>query len=125
MWILIVIIVVAGTIAAGASLLWDKERPLPVGGDCGTCHIGADSCERACLADAATKEVEYFDDEELDRYKGRASDSYTPAEVEEFRTVLDTLRGAALRAWGRSLTIRGINLPDEVKDEYILLREEE
>ena len=33
--------------------------------------------------EAATKEIEYYDDEELDRFAGRAADDYTDDEVEE------------------------------------------
>ena len=30
------------------------------------------------------KKIEYYDDEELDRFRGRPSNQYTDAEVEEF-----------------------------------------
>ena len=66
-------------------------------------------------------EVEYFDDEELDRFKGMASDSYTDEEIEEFRYVLYTMRTDEVADWNRSLTMRGINIPDGLKDEITLL----
>ena len=73
---------------------------------------------------AAAEPIEYFDDEELDRYQGRASDSYTSEEEEEFREVLMTTLTHEIGDWLRSLELRGINLPDGVKDEALLLMQE-
>ena len=124
MWILIVALVVLGTIAAGASLLWDKEAKITVGADCSTCNGENDRCEQTCMMEAAVKEVEYFDDEDLDRYKGRPSDGYTDDEAEEFREVLETMRPDEVKAWNRSLILREINMPDQLKDEYVMLAAE-
>jgi hypothetical protein len=68
-----------------------------------------------------SKGVEYYDDEELDRFRGRPSDSYTDAEVEEFREVLYTCHEEEVAGWSRSLQLRGIELPDELKDELFLI----
>ncbi len=73
--------------------------------------------------EAASEEIVYFDDEELDAYKGRASDSYSAEEVEEFREIMEEMSSEELRAWNRSLHLRGIDMPNELKDEYILLIE--
>ena len=73
--------------------------------------------------EAATKDIVYFDDEELDRYRGRPSDSYTDDEAEEFREVLFTMRPDETREWNRSLILRGVNVPDQVKDELTMLME--
>lgn len=121
MWILIVSLVVLGTIAAGASLLWDKDTKIEVGTDCSTCSGDDSKCEQTCMMEAAVKEIEYFDDEELDRFKGRASDDYTDDEAEEFREVMLTMQREEVKAWNRSLILREINMPDQVKDDYIIL----
>ena len=73
--------------------------------------------------EAATKDIVYFDDEELDRYRGRPSDSYTDNEAEEFREVLFTMRPDETKEWNRSLILRGVNIPDQVKDELTMLME--
>lgn len=65
----------------------------------------------------------YYDDEELDRYRGRPSDKYSPTEAEEFRTVLYELAPAEVEGWLTSLERRGVDLPDEVKDEAFMLME--
>lgn len=121
MWILIVALVVLGTIAAGASLLWDKEARIEVGTDCASCSGDNAKCEQECMMEAATKEVEYFDDEDLDRYAGRASDEYTDDEADEFREVMETMHQDEVKAWNRSLILRNISMPDQIKDEFILL----
>lgn len=70
-------------------------------------------------------EILYYDDEELDRFVGRSPDSYTPDEVEEFRDVLMTLRPDDVAGWARSVTQRRLELPPEVKDELLLLVNEQ
>mgnify|MGYP000532638952 CR=1 FL=1 len=61
--------------------------------------------------EAATRDIEYYDDEELDQYKGRPSDSYNDDEVQHFADVLFSLRPEDARGWARSLSLREINLP--------------
>ena len=78
-------------------------------------------CEKDSLLAAVSKGIEYYDDEELDRFRGRASDDYTDAEVEEFREVMFTCQDDEVAGWCRSLQLRGIELPDELKDELFLI----
>ncbi|MFS6555115.1 hypothetical protein VPJ68_06415, partial [Parabacteroides distasonis] len=61
------------------------------------------------------------DDEELDQYRGRPSDGYTDDEAEQFRDILYTMRQDEVAGWNRSLILRGINLPNQVKDEVVML----
>ncbi len=123
MWILIVALVVLGTIALGASLLWDKDAKIEVGADCSNCSGDNAKCEQTCMMEAAVKDVEYFDDEELDRFKGRASDAYTDEEADEFRAVMESMRPEEVKSWSRSLILRGLSMPDQIKDDYIMLAE--
>lgn len=78
-------------------------------------------CEKDSLLAAVSRDVEYFEDEELDRFRGHPSAGYTPGEVEEFEEVLTTMRPDEVPAWVRSLQLRGIELPDSLRDEVILL----
>ena len=71
--------------------------------------------------EASLRDIEYFDDEELDQYAGRPSDSYSDEEAEQFREVLYTMRPDEAAPWSRSLTLRGIAPPDQIKDELLLL----
>ncbi len=81
-------------------------------------------CEKDFLKSGDGRElVEYFDDEELDVYQGRKADAYTDGEAEEFREVLYTMQVYEVGDWLHSLQLRAIELPDQLKDEAILLLE--
>lgn len=79
------------------------------------------TCEKESLLAAVSRQIEYYDDEELDTYRGVASDAYMPEQVEQFRDVLYTMQEVEVAGWVRSLQLRGIELPDEVKDEVFLI----
>lgn len=97
-----------------------KEEPLvnPADMECCGQH---EVCEKESLLAAISKQIEYYDDEELDRFKGRGGDDYTEEEAEEFRNVLYTMRSEEVAGWVRSLQLRQVNLPDDVKDEVFLI----
>ncbi len=78
-------------------------------------------CEKDSLLAAVSKRIEYYDDEELDRFIGRAPEAYTGSEVELFREILYTMQDTDVAGWVRSLQLRGIALPDAVKDEVFLI----
>ena len=80
-----------------------------------------ETCEKDSLLAAVSKGIEYYNDEELDRFRGRYSDEYTEDEVEEFREVLLTCKDDEVAGWCRSLQLRGIELPDDLKDELFLI----
>ena len=71
--------------------------------------------------EAAIRDIEYFDDEELDAFKGRTADGYSDEEAEQFREILYSMRQEEVKDWTRSLVLRGIELPDQVKDEVYLM----
>src|SRR3712207_634986 len=73
---------------------------------CATCNGDDPKCEQECMMEASTKEVEYFDDEELDRYAGRPSDQYTDDEADEFAQVMYTMQPIEVKDWNRSLILR-------------------
>lgn len=79
------------------------------------------TCERDSLLAAVSKEIIYYDDEELDEYKGRQSDEYTDEETEAFATVFYELKEVEVAGWVRSLQLRNIELPDQLKDEVLLV----
>lgn len=90
-------------------------------GCCGM-HV---TCERDSLLAAVAPDIVYYDDEELDRFRGTAPEAYSPADVEEFRDVLLTLLPDDIAGWARSLQLRGIELPADVRDELLLIVGEE
>lgn len=78
-------------------------------------------CERDSLLAAVSKKIEYYEDEDLDRFRGMSPDIYEEKEVDEFREVLYTLRDTEVAGWLRSLQLRGVELPDALKDEAFLI----
>lgn len=80
-----------------------------------------ETCEKDSLLAAVSKGIEYYNDEELDRFKGLEGDAYSEDDVEEFREVLYTLQETEVAGWIRSLQLRNVNLPDALKDEAFLI----
>ncbi len=78
-------------------------------------------CERDSLLAAVSDKIVYYDDEDLDVYAGRDPDSYSDSETEQFRDVLLTLLPDDIAGWARSIQLRGIALPAEVRDELIMM----
>ena len=78
-------------------------------------------CERDSLLASVSPEIEYYDDEELDRYRGTAPDEYSDEAIEEFRNVLLTLLPTDIAGWARSIQLRGIELPTPVREELLLI----
>ena len=78
-------------------------------------------CERDSLLAAVSDKVVHYDDEELDAYAGREPESYTSAESEQFRDILLTLMPDDIAGWARSIQLRGIALPVDVRDELIMM----
>lgn len=122
---LIIILVALGLITALFTLFSrsadDTETPIVVQESCSTCNGESNKCEQECMMEAAIKDIEYYDDEELDVFRGRESDTYTEQDVEQFSEVLYTMRHDEVKGWTRSLTLRGINLPNQLKDEVFAL----
>lgn len=131
------LIIVAALVGVGAilyvhhRLCGTKSSATPPGGeempaqahtpsDDGCCGLHA-TCERDSLIDAVSPEIEYFDDEELDRFAGRRPESYDDDEIEEFREVLLSMPADNIAPWARSISLRGISLPGCIADELLLI----
>lgn len=101
----------------------EPDVVMPTSGDCSSCDGTDDKCEQVCMMEAATREIEYYDDEELDRFRGRHSNQYTDEEAEEFANILYTMQPQEAKGWNRSLILREINVPNQIKDELITMIE--
>ncbi|MCL1937124.1 MAG: phospholipase [Candidatus Azobacteroides sp.] len=78
-------------------------------------------CIKNLLPPSTQHPVEYYEDEELDFFKNRPSDSYSGEEIEQFAEILHTLWESDIADWIHSLRLREIELPDPLKDEVILI----
>ena len=132
MWILIISLLILALVAAVAGVIHNRKLQRKI--DRGEldampevrevdmeCCGQHEVCERDSLLAAVSKKIEYYDDEELDRYIGVAPDAYTPEQEDEFRDVFYTMQDTDVAGWVRSLQLRGIALPDNIKDEVFLI----
>lgn len=121
-------IILAAIVVVGAALWLVEQRyrrrhpeaPAVVEPEQQCCGMHV-TCERDSLLTSVSTEIVYYDDEELDVYKGRQPDSYTPQESEQFREILLTLLPDDIAPWARSLGLRGIELPADVREELLLI----
>ena len=132
MWVFVIGIVILGIVAAIAGYFRNKslERQLQRGEiteipeaaeleeECCGAH---EVCERDSLLAAVSQKIEYYDDEELDAYHGIYSDEYTPEQTASFSEILYSLKEDEVAGWLRSLQLREIEFPDELKDEALLI----
>ena len=128
------LIILAVTVATGF-ILYVVQKIFPRKSDDVTTDNSTDSrpegccgqhivCEKDSLLASVSTEIEYYEDEELDNFRGIGADDYTDEQIEQFRDVLYTLRPDEIGGWARSIQLRGINLPAAVKDELIMLAAE-
>lgn len=132
MWILIIALLALAVFAAIAGMIRNRrlqrkveqgemeELPEvnPVDMECCGQH---EVCEKESLLAAVSQKIEYYDDEELDRYIGTPAEDYTAEQVDEFRDIFYTMLEEDVAGWVRSLQLRGIALPDALKDEVFLI----
>ena len=127
MTVLIIIIIVLGVTVALGSMLFsrgDGGGVVQPTSDCSACSGESAKCAHDCMMEAAVKDVEYYDDEELDMFAGRRSDGYTDDEAEMFREVMLTMNPCEVAPWSRSMALRGIEPPDQIKDEMMMIMDD-
>ena len=124
-WFIIIAVVVLALIGVLAYIFGRKENTsnLPKeetvaddGECCGTHAV----CERDSLLTKTTK-IEYYDDEELDALAGITPDDYTESQIKQLEDVFYTLREKDVAGWLRSLQARNIQLPEELREEALLI----
>lgn len=93
----------------------EEEREIP--SDCCGAH---EVCERDSLL-SKTNQIVYFDDEELDAFAGKSWTDYTESEYRQIEEVFLTLRESDVAGWLRSLQLRNIELPEDLKEQALLI----
>lgn len=140
MWILVISLIALGGLAALAGIIRNHSLQKKVANgeldqmpevkmvlDCGadSCELDeGGSCNLDCMTPVIKQDIDYYDDEELDAYKGKASDQYTDEEVEEFKNVFYTMQEEDVPGWVKSLQQRELNIPDGLKDEVLMVLRE-
>lgn len=125
-WIIIGAVCIVGVAAAllsrytniGRPTKEEEERAKNLDSECCGMH---ETCERDSLYTAVSKEIEYYDDYELDKYKGVPNSEYDKEAIMAFEEVFYTLRSDEVAGWVRSLCLRDIELPEQIRDEVLLV----
>ena len=77
-------------------------------------------CERETLLQTNAK-IEYYDDEELDQLIGIAAEDYSDEQYQMIREVFNTLQAKDVPGWVRSIQLRNIQLPLDIREEALLI----
>lgn len=64
---------------------------------------------------------DYYDDEELDQFKGVSPESYTDEQIAMFDEVLMTMKESDVAGWIKSLQLREIEMPYSVREKAIMI----
>lgn len=91
----------------------EEDRP----DDCCGAH---EVCESDSLL-RSNDQVEYYEDEELDVFKGTDAGQYNDDQIEQFREVLYTLQEREVAGWLKSLQIRGVQPPNIIREEALMI----
>lgn len=83
---------------------------------CGTHEV----CEKETLL-SENDEIIYYQDEELDVFRFKEPQTYSPEEIELFREVLYTMHDDEVAGWLRSIQLRGISIPYIVREEALMI----
>lgn len=136
MWVLLLLLTLLCVVAALFGL-FQRERKAddassilktedPVGANapeaCNTCAAEGTGCyAERMLRHSVSAEPVYFDDEELDAFRGTPADAYTSEQIALFEDVLQTLRTEEIADWLHALSQRGVELPIALRDEAVML----
>jgi len=90
---------------------------VPVDDECCGRHA---VCERESLL-TSKPEIVYYEDEELDRLADKNPDEYTEEELADINEVFETLEPKDVAGWLRSLQLRRVALPDEIREEAFMI----
>ncbi len=77
-------------------------------------------CERETLLQT-NAEIIYYDDEELDALAGIDPENYTTEQNNQLREVFDSLQERDVPGWCRSIQLRNIALPQDIREEALFI----
>lgn len=81
-------------------------------------------CEKETLLNTSP-EIVYYDDEELDQLAGISAEDYTEEQVNLINQVFATMREEDVAGWCRSLQMRNIELPYDIREQALLIVREQ
>lgn len=95
----------------------DIEVKIQIDEDCCGAH---EVCDKDSLL-SPDCEIIYYDDEELDELARLSPSDFTKAQRKQLSEVFYTLRESDVAGWLRSLQLRSIALPDDIKEQALMI----
>jgi hypothetical protein len=123
MWVLIIILIGFGALLMLVTYLNRKKKQedveinIQMDEECCGAH---EVCDRDSLLNPDC-EIIYYDDEELDTMKKTNPSDYNEEQIKKISEVFYTLKESDVAGWLRSLQLRAIELPAELKEEALLI----
>lgn len=100
----------------------DVSEPTPTVMEESECCGAHEICEKTGKYNPKFQ-PDYYDDEELDQFKGVSPDSYTDEQIAMFDEVLMTMKESDVAGWIKSLQLREIEMPYSVREKAIMILE--
>lgn len=97
-----------------------KEQSQPLSADGSVCCGQHLVCEREMLLNSSDQPV-YYDDEELDALAGIDPELFTEQQHQQIADIFSSLREEDVSGWCRSLQLRDIRLPQDIREEALLI----
>lgn len=98
----------------------DKPK-VTIPADCCGEHL---VCERETLLNA-NDTIVYYDDEDLDELADKNPETYTEQQKQTLSEVFYSLKAEDVAGWCRSLQLRHIELPQDIREEALLILREQ
>lgn len=115
--IVVILLVAAALVVRRANHDTPPGEPTTIAADCCGSHA---VCERDSLL-SKTDNIIYFDDEELDALAGIPGAQLTDSQTSQLEEVFFSLREQDVSGWLRSLQLRNIDLPTDLRDQALLI----
>lgn len=115
--VLLVLIAVVVVVVRRVDKTVEEKAPVKIASDCCGSHA---VCERDTLL-SSTDDIVYFDDEELDILSGVAIEDFTDENFAMIEEVFFSLREQDVSGWVRSLQLRNIQLPSDLREQALLI----
>lgn len=112
-----ILLICVAVVIRKANDVTPETPPKEIAADCCGSHA---VCERDSLL-SNTDRIVYFDDEELDSLSGILAADFTAGQIGLIEEIFYSLREQDVAGWIRSLQLRNINLPDDIRDQALLI----
>lgn len=123
MWTLLLLILSVGLLLYIVTYIQRRksgEEPEIIINEDPECCGAHEICDQENLQIIDTK-IEYFDDEELDELAGISPTDLSKSQIEALADVFYSMRESDVASWLRSLQLRNICLPEQLRDEALMI----